>query len=102
MGKKSLHSILNIEYSNIKRNEYSILNMNSKRNKRDYTQREAQQKAMYLADKFHNPSGMRFYLKCAWNLNDNYLDWLANYACGKENPGKYFVSVANKQMLENA
>ena len=75
--------------------------MNSKRNRKGYTPEKARQKAMYLADKFENPSGIRFYLKCAWNLNDNYLDWLAEYAFKKADPTKYFISVANKEMIAN-
>ena len=105
MGVESVNSILNnIEYRkpSKRRYEYSIRSTNTKRNKKDYSEKAAQQKAMYLADKFHNPGGMQFYLKCAWNLTDNYLDWLVEYSFRKADPSRYFVSVANKKMLENA
>lgn len=82
--------------------DYSILNMMTKRDRAGYTEELAKQKAGYLADKFNNPSGLMFYLKCAWNLTDQYIDWLVEYSLKKENPGRYFSSVANKKMLENA
>ena len=82
--------------------EYSINIHNTKRNRKDYSDKAAQQRAIYLADKFHNPGGMQFYLRVAWNLTDQYIDWLVDYSSRKQNPSKYFVSVANKKMLENA
>lgn len=103
MGAKRLNSILNnIEYSNKRKDEYSILNKSSKRDRKGYSEKSAQSRAMYLADKFGNPGGMQFYLKCAWNLTDNYLDWLVDYSSKKSNPGKYFVAVASRQMAKNA
>ena len=80
--------------------EYSILN--AKRNKRNYSERDAKNKAIYLVDKFRNPKGMQFYLKCAWNLTDSYIDWLVEYSFKKDNPSRYFVFVANKKMQELA
>lgn len=90
--------ILNIEYRNRRKN--SIFNIQYRRNKSCYTEKEAQRKAAYLADKFGNPSGLAFYLKCAWNLTDQYIDWLADYSLKKDSPARYFVSVASKKMLE--
>ena len=80
--------------------EYSIKEGNTKRNRKGYSERLAQQRAMYLADKFKNPQGMKFYLKCAWNLTDNYIDWLVEYSFKKNNPSKYFVYVASRKMQE--
>lgn len=80
--------------------EYSIKNCTIRRNRKEYTDKAAQQRAMYLADKFRNPDGMDFYLKVAWNLNDSYIDWLVTYSLKKKDPSRYFVSVANKKMLE--
>ena len=98
MGIESLNSILNNRKKvNI---EYSILN--AKRNKRNYSERDAKNKAIYLVDKFRNPKGMQFYLKCAWNLTDSYIDWLVEYSFKKDNPSRYFVFVANKKMQELA
>lgn len=105
MGVESVNSILNkIEYRkpSKRRYEYSINADNTKRNRKDYSEKAAQQKAMYLSDKFKNPGGMQFYLKVAWNLTDNYIDWLVEYSFRKKDPSRYFVSVANKKMLENA
>ncbi len=102
MGVESINSILNNEYrkSSKRRFEYSI--RNTKRNKRAYSEEMAQQRASYLSSKFRNPGGMKFYLKVAWNLTDDYIDWLVEYSLTKANPSRYFVAVANKQMLENA
>ena len=102
MGTKSMYSILKYRKVSKRNFQYSIKTTKIKRNRKDYSERKAQQKAMYLADRFHNPSGIEFYLKCAWNLTDQYLDWLVEYSFKKSNPSHYFVSVANKKMLENA
>lgn len=103
MREKSVSSILNnIEYSNnLKKNEYSNIEYRTKRNKKNYSDKAAQQKAMYLSDRFQNPGGIKFYLKVAWNLTDSYIDWLVEYSFKKKEPSRYFVSVANKKMLEN-
>jgi len=96
MGIESLNSILNNrKKENI---EYSI--KDAKRNKHNYSEKAAKNKAMYLVDKFKNPGGLQFYLKCAWNLTDNYIDWLVEYSFKKDNPSRYFVFVANKKMRE--
>ena len=108
MGKvENLQSCIqyrNIQYRKLSKRkfQYSIYKSNSRRDKKEYTDKAAQQRAMYLASKFHNPDGMQFYLKVAWNLTDQYIDWLVDYSSKKNNPGRYFVSVASKKMLENA
>ena len=102
MGSESVHSILKYRKLPKRKYQYSIKGNNTRRNRKEYSEKAAQQKAMYLADKFSNPSGIKFYLKVAWNLNDNYIDWLVQYSLNKNNPSRYFVSVANKKMLENA
>ena len=103
--KEKKSKILNIQYSyfpkgKIQYIQYSIQG-GTKRNKKNYTDKKAQQKAMYLADKLGNPGGMMFYLKCAWNLTDEYLDWLVGYSMKKSNPARYFSSVASKEMKKN-
>lgn len=102
MGKvESLQSCIQYRKLSKRKFEYSIYKC-TRRNKKGYTDKAAQQRAMYLASKFHNPDGMQFYLKVAWNLTDQYIDWLVDYSSKKNNPGRYFVSVASKKMLENA
>ena len=108
MGVESVNSIINYSKLSKRKYGYSMNSINSmrscsaKRNKTNYTEEEARQKAIYLVDKFKNPDGLLFYLKCAWNLTDWYIDWLVEYSFKKANPSKYFVSVANKKMLEEA
>lgn len=104
MGVEGVNSILNYSKLPKRKYEYSINSIKQKsvkRNKAKYTEKEARQKAIYLAEKYKNPDGLLFYLKCAWNLTDWYIDWLVEYSFKKANPSKYFVSVANKKMLEN-
>lgn len=102
MGTNSIYSILKYRKVSKRNFQYSIRTTNTKRNRKEYSDKEAQRRAMYLADKFHNPDGINFYLKCAWNLTDQYLDWLVDYSFRKKSPSHYFVSVASKKMLENA
>lgn len=90
--------LFNIEYRN--KNKYSILNIEYRRDKKHYSAEQARQKASYLADKFKNPNGLAFYLKCAWNLTDQYIDWLVEYSSKKDSPCRYFIKVANRKMLE--
>ena len=102
MGVERVNSILNNSMNNkINKIEYSI-GLPIKRDKTKYTEKKARQKALYLADRFKNPGGLMFYLKCSWNLTDNYIDWLVDYSFKKDDPSKYFVFVANKKMLEIA
>lgn len=94
------NSILKYRKASKRSYQYSINRVEVKRNRRSYSETEAQRRASYLADKFRNPEGIRFYLKCAWNLTDNYIDWLVEYSMKKSNPARYFVSVASKKMAE--
>lgn len=102
--KKSCIEYMNIEYRKLSKRKYvySILNKEVKRNRKNYTDKEAQQKALYLSEKFKNPKGLMFYLKVAWTLSDAYIDWLVDYSLKKNDPARYFVSVASKKMLEIA
>lgn len=100
-----VNGVLNIQYSNKKDSmniQYSIKAIKSKRNRKGYSDKAAQNKAMYLADKFENPGGILFYLKCAWNLTDEYLDWLVGYSFKKKNAAKYFIRVADNEMKKNS
>lgn len=92
------------DYSNNKDSiniHYSIMNIKSKRNKKEYSAEKARQRALYIADKLGNPSGILFYLKCAWNLTDEYLDWLLNYSLTKIDKIRYFSKVASLEMVKN-
>lgn len=99
MGKKPF----NIQYRSSERamniQYYSMFNKDdAKRNRKSQTEEGARRKADYLATKLKNTEGIRFYLKCAWNLTDEYLDWLADYSQKKDNPAKYFSFCASKMM----
>ena len=101
---ESRRETLNIEYSklrNSKNIEYSIPIIKSKRNKKSYSSRQAMDRALYLVNKFKNSGGLLFYLKCAWNLTDEYIDWLVEYSHTKKEPEKYFVGVASMEMTKN-
>lgn len=74
---------------------------NTKRNKKKYNEKLAQQRALYIAEKLNNPSRTLFYLKCAWNLTDAYLDHLLAIALTKNNPILYFSAAASREMLKN-
>lgn len=102
MGVESIKGYIQYRKRSKRTYQYSINNSSTKRDRRGYSEKAAQQRAMYLADKFHNPEGMKFYLKVAWNLTDQYIDWLVAYSSKKDNPSRYFVSVASREMLENA
>ena len=98
---ESIKSYIQYRKLSKRKSQYSINNRNTKRNRKEYSEEAAQQRALYLADKFHNPDGIQFYLKCAWNLTDEYIDWLVEYSFKKNNPARYFVSVASKEMAKN-
>lgn len=98
---KRVNSIMNIDYPN-RKNQYSIDARCIKRDRKNYSEKEARAKAMYLADKFENQAGIYFYLKVAWNLADWYIDWLVDYSQKKRTPKEYFVKVANMKMAECA
>ena len=79
----------------------SDFTINTKRNKKKYNEKLAQQRALYIAEKLNNPSRTLFYLKCAWNLTDAYLDRLLAIALTKNNPILYFSAAASREMLKN-
>lgn len=74
----------------------------TKRDKKHYTSGEARNKAMYLASKLNNPTRTMFYLKCAWNLSDSYLDRLLRIALTKDDPIRYFSFSAAQEMRQNS
>lgn len=71
---------------------------NCKRDKSKYNPKLARNKALYLASKLDNESRLLFYLKCAWNLNDQYLDRLLEISLKKDDPKLYFSKCAGKAM----
>lgn len=73
---------------------------NTRRNRHGYSAELAQSKARYISDKLKNPS-INFYLKCAWNLTDMYLDNLLQIALTKSEPAKYFSKAAAREMRLN-
>ena len=73
----------------------------TKRNRNQYNEQLARNKAQYLADKLKNPSRLLFYLKCSWNLTDNYLDRLLTISLNKDDPIKYFSASASREMIKN-
>lgn len=90
------------DYSKSKRlvtnNDYSHYG-NNKRDRSKYSPAEARAKAQYLASKLNNESRLLFYLKCAWNLEDQYLDRLLQISLKKTEPAKYFSKSASKEMM---
>lgn len=73
----------------------------TKRDKRHYSAEEARAKAGYIADKLHNSSRLMFYLKCAWNLTDDYLDRLLQISLTKDDAQRYFSAAASNEMSSN-
>lgn len=75
----------------------------SKRNRRGYTSNLAKSKARYLSEKLGDVENFMFYLKCAWNLTDAYLDRLLAISQIKAgNKAKqYFAVAAKREMEEN-
>lgn len=71
---------------------------NCKRDKSKYNPKLARNKALYLASKLDNESRILFYLKCAWNLNDQYLDRLLEISLKKNDPKMYFSKSAGRAM----
>lgn len=74
----------------------------TKRNRQNYSANAAREKALYLSEKLNNPSRTMFYLKCAWNLSDQYLDRLLSIALTKKDPIRYFSSSAAAEMRQNS
>lgn len=71
---------------------------NNKRNRKGYSPDLAQAKAEYLCRKLKSPQSRNFYLKCAWNLTDMFIDNLLAISVNKEAPARYFAFVAAKEM----
>lgn len=80
----------------------SHFDSHTKRDRSKYNEHSAHQKALYIADKLHNPTRLLFYLKCAWNLTDEYLDRLLDIAMKKNDPIKYFSAAASREMTKNS
>lgn len=84
-----------------KRNSSLIINhygSSNRRNKKGYSPELARARADYLCEKLKSPQSMGFYLKCAWNLTDVYLDQLLAVALKKRMPAKYFAVAASNEM----
>lgn len=81
---------------------YKTDQSSSKRNKAGYTAELARQQADYLVRKLVDPKNYYFYLKCAWNLTDAYLDRLLGIALTKTNSKLYFAKAAAREMANNA
>ena len=97
-----LNKLLTNDYTTDYSSGYVRLkDMMSKRNKKNYTPQLAQAKAQYIARKLNNPSRMNFYLKCAWNLNDEYLDGLLDLSLKKKKSIFYFSASASNAMIKN-
>ena len=62
---------------------------------------KAKQKAAYIESKLHNPQGRLFYLKCAWNLTEQFIDDLLERSLKKKCPARYFCSAASREMKNN-
>ena len=79
-------------------NRYSDKNSFTKRSRRGYTGNLARSKASYISEKLRDAKSFRFYLKCAWNLTDQFLDQLLVVSLKKDDPAKYFTAVAKNEM----
>lgn len=73
----------------------------SKRNRHGFTPELARSKAGYLAQKLSDEKSLRFYLKCAWNLSDLFIDSLLELALLKGAPANYFSKWAAQEMARN-
>lgn len=86
-----------ITYSNVMNKSIII----TKRNKKSYSAAMARNRAGYLVKKLNNPNAFMYYLKCAWNLTDQYLDKVLEIALTKESPVLYFSKATAKEMRNN-
>lgn len=102
MGIQSVSDIVTSHYNFKKDIVTKSLVTKTKRNKKNYSADEARRKADYLASKLRNQSRWMFYLKCAWNLDDQYLDRVLDIALKKNNPQRYFSAAAANEMRQNA
>lgn len=81
---------------------YKLYDLRStKVDKRKINETAVRQKAAYIESKLHNPQGRLFYLKCAWNLTEQFIDDLLERSLKKKNPAKYFCSAASREMKNN-
>lgn len=105
MGIERLSDLVTSDYIS-KRNKVTKVTsdynyVSTKRSKLNYSEREAKTRAEYIARKLDNYSRLMFYLKCAWNLTDNYLDRLLVIALTKNDPIRYFSKAASNEMIKN-
>ena len=77
-----------------KRNSFKALSLN----RENKSVNDVRALASYLCDKFNDEQSMNFYLKCAWHLPKDFLVDLADRASNKNNPKRYFLSVAHREM----
>lgn len=79
----------------IKENIFKSLSLNDTSNDRIAKVRA---KASYIANKLHNKRDIKFYLKCAWSLDEEYLDNLLAISLTKNYPRNYFAKSAASEM----
>lgn len=60
--------------------------------------KQVRSKASYLASRLHNEKDMNFYLKCAWTLDEEFLDNLLAISLTKNYPRNYFAKSAASEM----
>lgn len=107
MGIKRLENLMTSDYNHsiLKKNkslsDQSLEGAKTKRNRSRYSGKAARTRADYIAQKLDNPSSKMFYLKCAWNLTDAYLDRLLYISLTKKDPIRYFSAAAVREMREN-
>lgn len=96
-------SLSHFSHFNLSKKDKSLSHLvtSTKRSRIGYTEQLARNKAQYLVDKLDNPTRFYFYLKCAWNLTDTYLDRLLGIALTKKRPAHYFSKAAAHEMLIN-
>lgn len=108
MGKvQKTSDVVTSDYSDYLSKERLVTKVTSdykptRRNKLNYTDGLARSRAEYLAFKLNNPSRFMFYLKCAWNLTDAYLDRLLSISLLKKDPARYFSKAASIEMANNS
>lgn len=101
-----LSDLVTSDYSSYNKNkslsDLVTNDFNTKRNKTNYTEAQARDKARYLASKLNNPSRLMLYLKYSWNLTDYYLDRLLAISLTKDDPIRYFSKAASLEIARNA
>lgn len=78
-----------------------VSKVDTKRQHKTLTEKEALAKASYIAAKLNNPTRLKFYLKCVWNLTEPYLDKLLEISLTKNDPKRYFSASASREMKNN-